>query len=111
MEGYRLTAFRLKERRDLKMNQPRRFRGPMGDAYYNTISMRQCRTVLAEEGLLEQIDNFIKNIPGDAGVKARIDWEYATEVDKNYPLFGLLVSEFGLSQEKVDELFNRAKSV
>jgi len=111
MEDYKITAFKIRDRQSTMRDRPRGPRSQFTYDSYNSISMRQCRTILAEEGLLERVDAFIQKMPGDAGIKARIDWEYATEVDKSYPLFSILVSEFGLTKEQVNDMFIRAKSI
>jgi len=70
-----------------------------------SITMRQARLVLLQAGLLGQVNQAIAAMPGDAGEAARIEWEYATSIDRDNPLFGSLASALGLSEQQVDAMF------
>ena len=72
----------------------------------NSVTMRQARLALFQMGLLD----IVKAAVESAGPAAKIDWEYAATVDKNYPLVVSLKSILGFSDDQVDSLFELAKT-
>jgi len=76
-----------------------------------TVSMRQCRIALLDAGLLEAVQSSIATMPGVEGERARIDWEYALEVRRDWPLIGYMAGDLGLSDEQVDALFVAAAAI
>ena len=72
----------------------------------NSVTMRQARLALFQMGLLDTVTTAIEA----AGPAAKIDWEYAATVDKNYPLVVSLKSILGFSDDQVDSLFELAKT-
>lgn len=71
----------------------------------NSVTMRQARLALLHAGLLEAVEIAVTN----AGPAAKIEWEYATTVDKDWPLVNSLVTSLGLSDFEIDNLFTAAR--
>lgn len=71
------------------------------------VTMRQARLALLSAGLLSQVEAAI-TAAGDA---ARIEWEYAATVERNWPLVTALAAALGLTSSQVDELFFAASAL
>ncbi|TRO41723.1 hypothetical protein EQ832_01530 [Pseudomonas sp. ALS1131] len=84
---------------------------PTSPAVPRTVSMRQARRALLDAGILAAVDASIAGMPGEDGQRARIDWEYATEVDRTWPLIGYMAEQLGLSEVQVDALFVSAARI
>lgn len=65
------------------------------------VSMRQARRALNSIGLLQTIDSLIKTL----SIDDQIEWEYATEVQRNYPLLKNIQQSAGLTDKQIDDLF------
>jgi hypothetical protein len=76
-----------------------------------SVTMRQCRIALLGAGLLEAVQSSIASMPGADGERARIDWEYALEVRRDWPLIAYMAGDLGLTDEQVDELFVTAATI
>jgi hypothetical protein len=70
--------------------------------------MRQARLALHANGLLAAIEAWIAAIPGEAGVTARIEWEYANSVSRDSALVSALIANQVLSEEDLDNLISQA---
>ena len=70
-----------------------------------TVTMRQARLALESQGLLDTINSAIASLEGDEGIAARIEWEYATEIDRDNTLFQSLKSTIGLTDQQTYDLF------
>lgn len=71
------------------------------------VSMRQARLALLQAGMLANVSAAIA-----AGDEAgQIEWEYATEVDKNSPLVASMKAGLGLTDADVDGLFTAAAAL
>jgi hypothetical protein len=81
---------------------------PIGDL---VITNRQARLALLSAGLLDQVDAALAAIPGDAGRAARVEWEYATTIERGNPLFSQLVAALGLPDDALDNLFRQAAAL
>ena len=69
------------------------------------VFMRQARLALLEVGLLDNIEQIINLLPEPLKSEARIEWEYATEVRRDWPTLNQIVDHLNLTSEYVDELF------
>ena len=74
------------------------------------ITMRQAKIALAKTikngtSLLSQVNTAIASLTGEAGEIARIEWEYATSVARNWPLVNAIASILGLTEDELDTLF------
>lgn len=70
-----------------------------------SVTMRQARLALHENGLLVQVDTAIESLEEPDRTEAKIEWEYATSVDRNKSLVEILGPALGLSEEELDDLF------
>ncbi len=76
-----------------------------------SVTMRQCRIALLDAGLLDAVQSSIATMPGTEGERARIDWEYALEVRRDWPLISYMAGDLGLTDEQVDALFVTASTI
>lgn len=76
-----------------------------------SVTMRQARLAMLHAGILDDVESLIANMPGDEGSAARIDWEFARDVRRDWPLVAALGSQLGMSNEQIDDLFIYAGSI
>lgn len=70
------------------------------------VSMRQARLALLQAGMLATVDQVIAGItPTEAQQRIKVEWDYATEVARNWPTLLALQPALGLTDEQVDDLF------
>lgn len=72
-----------------------------------TVSMRQCRLALLQEGLLETINSNV----GSLNEAAQIEWEYGANVNRLSPLVITLGAALGLTEVQLDDLFKLAATL
>lgn len=72
------------------------------------VSMRQARLALLGAGMLASVDSAVAGMTGTAGEAARIEWEYATSVDRGSPLVQGLAVALNLDDAALDALFTAA---
>jgi len=70
----------------------------------NTISMRQCRLQLFALDLLDTIDAAV----GSMDRAAQIEWEYANDVTRGFPLVVAMQELLEMTDEDVDNFFTEA---
>ena len=70
----------------------------------DSITMRQARLYLLGAGLLSQVDSIVSQ-----NEAWKIEWEYATEVQKDTPLVLALAQKLGLTSEAIDLMFSEAE--
>lgn len=66
-----------------------------------SITPRQCRLILAQQGLLDSVEEMIAQSTQDV----RITWEYALEFRRDDPLLKQLAGNLGLTDEQIDQFF------
>lgn len=66
-----------------------------------SITPRQCRLILAQQGLLDSVEAMIAQSTQDV----RITWEYALEFRRDDPLLKQLAGNLGLTDEQIDQFF------
>lgn len=93
-----------KEQYDQLWNQELKARLP------SVASARQIRLALLDAGLLDSVTTAFADLTEPLKSKAQIEWEYATEIDKNSPLIRALYPKLGLTEEQLDDLFVAAAS-
>ena len=71
------------------------------------ITIRQAKLALLAAGLLDDVDAAV----AAADRATQIEWEYATEVRRNWPTIAAVVSVAGLTEEQVDGLFIEAATL
>lgn len=70
-----------------------------------SVTMRQARLALLESGLLDAVENAVAQ-----DRSAQIDWEYATDIQRDFSTLTIMATQMGLSDEQVDNLFILAGS-
>jgi hypothetical protein len=81
----------------------------IAQAVPQSVSMAQARKALLGAGLLGAVDAAIAAIAEEATrQRAAIDWEYATEVQRDSPLVAALAPAMGLADAQIDALFTAA---
>lgn len=76
-----------------------------------SVTMRQARLAMLNSGILADVEAMIATMPGDDGAAARIDWEFARDVRRDWPLVAALGAQLGMSNEQIDDLFIYAGSI
>ena len=84
---------------------------PVADPVPEVVTMRQARLALLGAGLLDQVNTAIASMPGAEGDAARIEWEYASTVDRHGPTVLALAPALGLTDTQIDELFRQAATL
>jgi hypothetical protein len=74
-------------------------------------TMRQARLALHQVGLLSQIDSTIAAMDEPDRTTAQIEWEYATEVKRDWPWVISLGTALGLTESQIDDLFALASTL
>lgn len=73
----------------------------------SVITPRQCRIMLAQHGLLSQVEAAVASMDE----ATRITWEYAIEFQRNDPLLLAVAEGLGLSSEQLDAMFIAAAAL
>ena len=69
------------------------------------ITPRQARLVLLQFGLLDQIEDAIEAIEDSTERRAaRIQWEFASKINRNNALLRAFADQLGWSEEQIDQL-------
>jgi hypothetical protein len=76
-----------------------------------SVSMRQARLALLNAGLLAAVESAVAGMEGGTGAAAKIEWEYATEIRRDNPLFESLSAQLGLTAAQIDQLFTMAATL
>jgi len=76
-----------------------------------SVTMRQARLAMLGAGILSQVDALIAAMPGDEGESARIDWNHARDVKRDWPLIDALGPQMGLTEQQIDDLFIYAATI
>lgn len=72
----------------------------------NSITPRQARWVLLDEGLLDAVEELVK-----IDRKYEIYWEYATEIRRDDAVLLQLASALEITSEKLDEMFTKGSKL
>lgn len=70
-----------------------------------SVTMRQARLALHQQGLLTQVNNAVASIPGAQGDAVRIEWEFSSTVERNRPFVQALAASLSLTSQQIDDLF------
>ena len=76
-----------------------------------SVTMRQARLALLGAGLLDDIDAAINALPSPQKEAARIEWEYATDVQRSSGLVPMMGAALGLDDAALDALFIEAAAL
>ena len=69
------------------------------------VTMRQARLALLDVGRLADVDEAINRLPEPERTKAKIEWEYASEVDRNSEWVLDVSKQLGMDETQLDDLF------
>ena len=75
------------------------------------VTMRQARLALLGAGLLASVDAAIDSLPSPQKEAARIEWEYAAEVQRSSGLVPMMAAALGLDDAALDALFIEAAAL
>jgi hypothetical protein len=73
-----------------------------------SVSMRQARLALIEQGFISQVQDAIALIPEPDKSKIEAEWEYASTVERGSVWVATLQPALGLTDEQMDNLFKLA---
>ena len=73
-----------------------------------SVTMRQARLALIEQGLLSQVQDGIALIPEPDRSKIQTEWEYASTVERGSVWVSILQPALSLTDEQMDDLFKLA---
>lgn len=76
-----------------------------------SVTMRQARLALLQAGHLAAVTAALAATPGMAGEAARIEWEYASTLERDSVLVQAFAAQLGLSGAALDALFSTAASL
>ena len=71
----------------------------------SAVTMRQARLALLGAGLLDDVEAAIAALPSPQKEAAKIEWEYAQEVQRHNGFVSVLAPMLGLTAEQTDALF------
>lgn len=74
----------------------------------SSVTMRQARLALHSAGLLQSVDDAIAAMPEPDQTAARIEWDYASRVERSSQFVAMLGAAIGLDDAQMDELFMAA---
>lgn len=77
----------------------------------SVVSMRQARLALLQAGKLAEVNAAIAALPSPDKEQAQIEWEYATEVERDSALVAQLAPALGLNAAALDALFTTAAAL
>ena len=72
-----------------------------------SVTMRQARLALLGAGLLDTVETAIAGV----GPAAKIEWDYATEVQRASGLVPAMATALGLTEDQIDALFIAAAAL
>ena len=78
------------------------------DQSKGSITMRQARLALLGEGLLTTVDEAIANSTDEV---LKVEWEYATEVRRDWSNLIAMATSLGMTEEQLDDLFIKASKL
>jgi hypothetical protein len=78
---------------------------PAPPAVPTKVTMRQARLALLAAGTLDQVDTAINALPSPQKEEARIEWDYSSAVERDWPLVAMLGQQLSLDAAALDQLF------
>jgi len=78
------------------------------DAKPKSVTMRQARLALLQSGLLQTVTDAIANGTDEA---MKIEWEYATSIERDWASLIALTEALGMTSQKLDDLFLLASAL
>lgn len=77
----------------------------------STITNRQCKLALLSINKYQAVIDFIDSMSEPQKTQAKIEWDYANEIERDNPLFLVVAAGIGLTSSEVDDLFELAKTL
>lgn len=77
----------------------------------STITNRQCKLALLSINKYQAVIDFIESLPEPQKTQAKIEWDFANDIERDNPLFNVVVDGIGLTSSEVDDLFSLAKTL
>lgn len=84
---------------------------PVVPSVPGSVTMRQARLALLQNGMLTQVNDAVAAMPGAQGDAARIEWEFSSTVERHWPLVQALGAALGLTEAQLDDLFRLAATL
>lgn len=84
---------------------------PPTPALVPVVSMRQARLALHGASLLTVVEAAINAMAEPAKTQARIEWDYATEVRRDWPTLLAMQAALGWTDTQIDNLFAAAAAL
>ena len=81
---------------------------PVSPLPITTVTMRQARLALLQSGLLATIETAITTGTDEA---MKVEWEYATEVKRDWASLMALTTSLGMTSLELDDLFQLASTL
>jgi len=75
------------------------------------VTMRQARLALAQQGLLQTVEDAIALIPEPDRAMVMIEWEYSATVERSSQWVATLAPALSLNDEQMDDLFELAATL
>lgn len=72
------------------------------------VTMRQARLALHAGGILQSVEDAVNAMPEPDRTAARIEWDYASRVERSSQFVVMLGAAIGLDDAQMDELFMAA---
>ena len=76
-----------------------------------SVTMRQARLAMLGAGILANVEAAIQTMQSPEGDAARIEWEYAIDVQRDWPLVVNLDPALNLTELQIDNLFIEANKL
>lgn len=76
-----------------------------------SVTMMQARLAMLNAGILDRVEDAIAAMEGDGGKAAQIQWQYAMDVRRDWPLVVSLQVSLNLTDKQLDDLFIAAGDI
>ena len=83
--------------------------GPVQQA--QKVTPRQMRLALFDQDLLSSVETEFDNLSEPLRSRAKIEWEYSSEIDINSKLIQNLYPKLGLTEQQLKDLFTAAAQI
>lgn len=75
------------------------------------VTMRQARLALLAAGVLDNVETVIDALPAAQKARAKIEWEFAANVERDSEFVKTLAPALGLTNSELDSLFIHAATL